>query len=117
MSAPGELDEEVDDGLDDRRVEHLGSGLVVPCGNALVEVAVVVLHRRNLPRAIIGYGHLPPPYLARGYGCGTNASEKHTVGRNLFHHLWPLLGKARVRIGMATGAADCCAPGCDRRAG
>ncbi len=41
-SPSGELDEQVDDRVDDRRVEHLPVGIVVPCGYALVEVAVVV---------------------------------------------------------------------------
>ncbi len=44
----GEFDEEVDDRIDGRRVEHLRRGLVVPRRDALVEVAVVVEHRRNL---------------------------------------------------------------------
>ena len=47
-SAPGELGEEVDDRVDDRRVEHLRvDGLVVPRGDALVEVAVVVVRLRH----------------------------------------------------------------------
>jgi hypothetical protein len=50
-SVSGELDEEIDDRVDDRRVEHLRRGLVVPRGDALVEVAVVGVHRRNLPHA------------------------------------------------------------------
>src|SRR5947208_6343714 len=49
-SAPGELDEEVDDRVDGPRVEHHFGGLVVPRGDALVEVAVVV-HSRNVPPA------------------------------------------------------------------
>ena len=50
---PGELGQEVDDGIDDRRIEHLRGGLVVPRGDALVEVAVP-LHPVNVaPDAII----------------------------------------------------------------
>jgi hypothetical protein len=47
MPAPGKLSEQVDDRVDDRRVEHVRGGLVVPRGNALVEIAVVV-HGGNL---------------------------------------------------------------------
>ena len=47
-SVSGEVDEEVDNRIDDRRVEHLGRGFVVSRGDALVEVAVVLSHRRNL---------------------------------------------------------------------
>ena len=40
----GQLGEQVDGGVDDRRVEHVRGGLVVPSCDTLVEVAVVV-HR------------------------------------------------------------------------
>ncbi len=43
----GELGQEVDDGVEHRRLEHLGGRLVVPSSNRLVEVPVV-LHGRNL---------------------------------------------------------------------
>jgi hypothetical protein len=41
-SARCSLGEEVDDGVDDHRVEHVGCGLVVPGGDAIVEVAIVM---------------------------------------------------------------------------
>jgi hypothetical protein len=47
-SASGELDEEIHDRLDDLGREHVCRRLVVPRGDALVEVAVVGLHRRSL---------------------------------------------------------------------
>jgi hypothetical protein len=50
VPAPGELDEEVDGRVDDRRVEHLRRGVVVRRRDTLVEVAVGVVHRRKLPR-------------------------------------------------------------------
>jgi hypothetical protein len=40
----GELGEDLDGRVDERRVEHLRLGFVVPRGDALVEVAVVVNH-------------------------------------------------------------------------
>ncbi len=46
-SASSELDEEVDDWIDDRSLEDRRI-VVVPGGNALAEVPIVV-HRRNLP--------------------------------------------------------------------
>ena len=46
QSDPGELREEVDDGVEHRRVEHVRGGLVIPGRDLLVEVAVVV-HRGN----------------------------------------------------------------------
>ena len=49
-SAAGEPGEEVDGGIDDRRVEHLPV-VVVARGDALAEVAVVVAHGRNVPSA------------------------------------------------------------------
>lgn len=47
-SAACELGQEVHRGVDDRGVEQVRGVLVVPRGDALVEVAVVV-HRRKLP--------------------------------------------------------------------
>jgi hypothetical protein len=47
-SASGKLDEQIDGRLHDRRVEHFCYGLVVPRGDAPVEVAVVV-HPGNVP--------------------------------------------------------------------
>ena len=47
MSSAGELDKEIDDRIDDGRVEHLVGGLVVGRGNGRIEIAVVV-HRQNL---------------------------------------------------------------------
>ena len=50
--APRQLREQVDGRVDDRRVEHLLelAGLVVPRGDALVEVAVLAEHGRNVPQ-------------------------------------------------------------------
>ena len=56
-AAARELGEEVDGRVDDRWVEHLGRGLVVSRGDALVEIAVV-LHGRNLAAggyALVGH--------------------------------------------------------------
>ena len=46
-SIAGELGEEVDNGVEHRRIEHVRGGLVIPSSDPLVEVAVVV-HRKNL---------------------------------------------------------------------
>ncbi len=40
----GEPDEEINDRSNDRRVEHLRCGVVVPRSDALVEVAIVGVH-------------------------------------------------------------------------
>ncbi len=45
-AAPGELGEEIDGRIDDGRIEHVRLRLVVPRGDALAEVAVVVFHAR-----------------------------------------------------------------------
>ena len=49
--APGQLGEEVDGRVDDRRVEHVRGGLVVPGGDPLVEVAVSSCTARTYRRA------------------------------------------------------------------
>ena len=58
-SAARELGEEVDDRVDDLRVEHVGRRFVVPRRDGLVEVAVFV-HRAN----VAGVGFLPFQRLA-----------------------------------------------------
>ena len=52
-AASGQLGEEVDDRLDRLRAERLRRGVVVAGGDALVEVAVLVGHRRNLSARVV----------------------------------------------------------------
>ena len=73
-AAASELDQEVDDRVDDRRIEHVGGRLVVPLCHTLAEV--VLGHERILSRTQRRY---PVPCPSRSRACCCPSAGRSSI--------------------------------------
>src|SRR4029453_16771384 len=108
-SSSSELDEDLDDRVDLSRLEHLGLGLIVPRGDALVEVAIGVTHGPNLLHAATRAGCQPVRAAFRLASARRSASRRSRSTSLVSRYViveaiarWPAVRSIRSCISCAT---------------